>query len=140
MQLNTHTYRSRPKVVRDSDIDKIMKSFQEEMKQRYRICLALVEKYKDELCFMVEIDCTCMGAVAPQVKFIKPMGYEMSEELIEGYEQIILHSEVDSNCPRWRTYTEKMREVKTSQVMKESKKRVEKVIDSILKELGMTRK
>ena len=33
-----------------------------------------------------------------------------------------------------------MREVKTSQVMKDSKKMVEKVIDSILKESRMKRK
>ena len=64
----------------------------------------------------------------------------MSEELTEGYAQIILHSKVDSNCPRWGTYSKKMREVKTSQVMKDSKKKVEKVIDSILKESRMTRK
>ena len=40
-----------------------------------------------------------MEALFPEVKFIEPMGYEMSEELIEGYAQIILHSEVDSKCP-----------------------------------------
>ena len=39
----------------------------------------LVEKYKYELCFMVEIDFTCMEAIIPWVKFIEPMGYEMSE-------------------------------------------------------------
>jgi NACalpha-BTF3-like transcription factor len=33
-----------------------------------------------------------------------------------------------------------MREVKKSQIIKDSKKKVEKVIDSILKELGMKRK
>ena len=33
-----------------------------------------------------------------------------------------------------------MNEVKTSQIIKDSKKKVEKVIVSILKELGMTRK
>ena len=68
------------------------------------------------------------------------MGYEISEELIEGYAHIILYSKVDSECPRWGTYFEKMREVKTSQIIKDSKKKVEKVIDSILKESGMTRK
>ena len=62
-----------------------MKSFQVEMKQRYRIPPVLVEKYKDELCFMVEIDFTCMEAIVPRVKFIEPMGYEMSEEIIEWY-------------------------------------------------------
>ena len=91
-----------------------MKSFQVEMKQRYRIPLVLVEKYTDELCFMVETNFTCMEVVVPWVKFIEPMGYKMSEELIEWYAQIILHLEVDSECPRWGTYVEKMREVKTS--------------------------
>ena len=100
----------------------------------------LVEKYKDELCFMVETYFTCMEAVVPQVKFIEPMGYEMSKDLIEGYAQIILHSEVDSNCPRCDTYYEKMREVKTSQVIKDSKKKVEKVIDSIFNESRMNMK
>ena len=62
-----------------------MKSFKEKIKQRYRIPPVLVEKYKDELCFMVEIDFTCMKAIVPQVKFVESMGYEMSIELIEGY-------------------------------------------------------
>ena len=89
---------------------------------------------------MVEIDFTCMEALVPWVKYIDPMGYEMSEELIKGYARNILHSEVNSECPRWGIYFEKMREVKTSQIIKNSKKKVEKVIDSILKESGMIRK
>ena len=62
-----------------------MKYFQTKVKQRYRVPLALVEKYKDELCFMVEIDFTCMEVVVPWLKFIEPMGYEMREDLIKGY-------------------------------------------------------
>ena len=90
MQIITCAYKTRPEIVRDNDIDRTMKSFQEEMKQRYMIPPTLVEKYKDELWFMVEIDFTCMEVVVPRVKFIEPMGYEISEELIEGYAQIIL--------------------------------------------------
>ena len=52
---------------------------------------------------MVETNFTYMEVVVPQVKFIEPMGYEMSEELIEGYAQIILHLCFDSKCPRWGT-------------------------------------
>ena len=55
------------------------------MKKRYRIPPTLVEKYKDELCFMVETNFTCMEVVVPRVKFIEPMGYEMSKDLIERY-------------------------------------------------------
>ena len=65
MKQITWAYKSRPEAVRDSDIDRIMKSFQPEMKKTYRIPPTLVEKYKDELCFMVEIDLTCMEAIVP---------------------------------------------------------------------------
>lgn len=44
---------------------------------RFIILPSLVEKYKDEICFMVEIDVTYMESVEPRVKFIDPMGYEM---------------------------------------------------------------
>ena len=46
---------------------------------------SLVEKYKQDIFCMVEIDFTCMEAIIPRMKFIEPMGYEMSTELIEGY-------------------------------------------------------
>ena len=49
---------------------------------------------------MVETKFTCMKAVVPHAKFIEPMGYEMSIELVEGYAKIILHSKVDYECPR----------------------------------------
>ena len=62
-----------------------MKYFQIEMKKRYRIPPTLVEKHKDELCFIVETDFTCMEAVVLRVKFIEPMGYDMNEDLVEGY-------------------------------------------------------
>lgn len=60
------------------------------MKQRYIIPPSLVEKYKDDICFMVKTDVTCMETFEPMVKFIDPMAYEMSEEFIEGYEKSIL--------------------------------------------------
>ena len=66
------------------------------------------------------------------------MGYEMSIELIEGYTQIIFQLEIDTSCPRWGKYEEKIREVQSKQAVQESQNKVEKVIDSILKELGMT--
>ena len=78
MQIVARCYRSKLHAVRDSDIDRMMKSFQIEMKQRFKIPPTIVQKYKDELCFMVESDFTCMETVIPRVKFIEPMGYEMS--------------------------------------------------------------
>ena len=60
------------------------------MKKRYRIPPSLVERYKDDIYFMVETYFTCMEALIPRMRFIEPMGYEMSAKLIEGYAQIIL--------------------------------------------------
>ena len=115
----TCTYREKLENVRDHDIDRMMKSFQMEMKKRYRIPPSLVEKYKQDIFFMVEIDFTCMEAVIPRMKFIEPMGYEMSMELIEGYVQIILQSKIDTSCPRWGTYEENIKEVQLKQAAQE---------------------
>ncbi len=42
-----------------------------------------------------------------KVDFIDPMGYEMLEELIEGYSKIILDLEKEKKCPRYDTYGER---------------------------------
>ena len=85
MQIITQVYVSKLEIVRGNDIDRMMKSFQAEMKQRYRIPPMLIDKYKEELCFMVEKNFICMEVVVPQVKVFESMGYKMSVELIEGY-------------------------------------------------------
>ena len=85
----------------------MMKSFQSEMKLRNRIPTSMVEKSKEDICFMAEIDNTCMEVVIPKVKLTEPMGYELSIELIEGYVKIILESKQDIECPRWGTYQER---------------------------------
>ena len=54
--------------------------------------------------------------------------------------KIILQSKFDSTCPKWGTFEEKIREVQSSQAAKDSQKKVEKVIDSIIKESCMSQK
>ena len=63
----------------------MMKSFQIDMKKRFRIPPTIVEKYSQEIRFMVERDFTCMEVVIPRVKFIEPMGYEMSVDILEEF-------------------------------------------------------
>ena len=50
-------------------------------------------------------------AIEPREIFIQPMGYEVSEELLEGYTKFVLESKRDIECPRWGTYEEKLSEV-----------------------------
>ena len=40
-----------------------------------RIPESIVEKYKDNIFFMVETDSTCMEVVEPRTKWIHPLGY-----------------------------------------------------------------
>lgn len=116
-----------------------MKSFQSEIQRRFKIPPSLVEKYKDDICFMVEIDVTCMEAMKPRVKFVEPICYEISEELIESYVKINLESDKDKECPRWGAFEEKMKEVHSELYSKDIKMKVDKKIEDILKESCMTR-
>ena len=85
-------------------------------------------------------DNTYMEVLEPRVKFIDHMGYEMSTKFIEGYVHIIPQQKRNTKCPSWGTYEEEVRMVHSKLHGKEIKKSVEKKIDSILKESGMTRK
>ena len=62
----------------------------------------------------------------------------MSRNIIKRYGHIICQFEKDKKFPIWGIYKEKIKLVQFELHNKESKKKIEKVIDSILKELGMT--
>lgn len=122
MNLVTYYYRNNCEERIVEDIKKMIKNFQVAMKQRYRISPSLVEKYKDDICFMIETNVTCMGEMELRVKFIDPMGYEMSEDVIEGYVKIMLKFEKDKDSLRRGTYAKKIKEVERKLYSKEIKK------------------
>lgn len=62
-----------------------LKTLRTKMQMRYKISESIVEKYKDTICFMVEIDTTCMEVVEPRTKWIHPLGYEVEEHVLESY-------------------------------------------------------
>lgn len=64
----------------DTSTRLIIKSFQSEMKQRTRIPKSMVEKYKDELCLMVDTNFTNMEAITHRVMYVDPLGYEIIKE------------------------------------------------------------
>lgn len=60
----------------------MIKILQRQMKERYKIPKEIVERYKDTIYFMVEIDCVCFELVEPWKKWCYPMGYEVSSEVL----------------------------------------------------------
>jgi hypothetical protein len=83
-----------------------------------------LEKYKDTIYFMVEIDSTCFEVVEPKVKWCPPMGYNVSNELLVSYIEFILPVEKDPNEERWGTYEQKSHKVREELTRGTRKKKI----------------
>lgn len=112
----------------------VIKTFQSLMKNRSRIPQSIVEKYKNEICFMVDTDFTYIEAVEPRVEFIDPLGYEIFETEVEEYMNRFLKRKLDIHNNIFGTFEEKFYSTKSIQEEKQSKKRVESTIKKILKD------
>ena len=61
----------------------IIKTFQNEMRERYRVPPPMVEKFKDDICFMIDIGFTYIEVVEPRMLYVEPLGYDILEGEIE---------------------------------------------------------
>ena len=61
-----------------------------------------MEKYKDDYCFIVEIDYTCMEAWN-----LDKFTFNIWVMKLEEYARTIINSNRDEECPSWGTYEEK---------------------------------
>lgn len=77
------------------------------MQARERIPTSIMEKYKDTIFFMVDIDQCLMEAAEPKTIWIMPMGYEVEERILELYVQHLLSKPLDPFEERFGTYAEK---------------------------------
>lgn len=142
---NTNTMDIINKVYLRHPVDKVnesttlvMKTFKNQMRKRSRIPPVIVEKYKNEICFMVDIDFTFVEAVEPRVEFIDPLGYEVSEAKMEEYISRLVKCKLDANSSIFGTYEEKFNSKNSLQAEKLAKKRVDNTIKKILKDTSMT--
>lgn len=70
----------------------IMKTFQNEMRLRFIIAPAIVDRFKDDICIMVDTNFTYIQAVEPREIFLDPLGYELSSDIVAGYIDLLLKS------------------------------------------------
>ena len=82
----------------------IMRTFQNEMKQRFRISPTIVDRFKEDICILVDIDYTYIQAVEPQDTFLDPLSYELSDDVVVGYIDLLLNSEIDKVKYRFGTF------------------------------------
>ena len=83
---------------------------------------------------MVEINHTCIKVVDPREIYIEIMIYEVTEEMLENYAQIILNWKRDEEFPRWGTYEEKYTKVGDQLYNGVVKKKVDKKIKKMIKD------
>ena len=65
------------------------------MKQRFRIVQLIVDRFKDDICFMVDIELTYVEAVQLRETFLEPLRYGLSDDVPIGYIDLLLNSRLD---------------------------------------------
>ena len=115
----------------------IMKTFQNVMKHRFKIAPIIVERFKNDICVMVDIDLTHIQAVEPQETFLDPLGYELSDDVAIGYIDLLLNSEKDQIEYRFGMYEEITQSTHQASLEKSSHKKIETIMKKSLIEASM---
>ena len=78
--------------------------FKKSMKQRMRILVSLVEKYVNDICFLVDIDYTYIQAIVPRVRWLRPLGYELDVDQALATITVLLEKEIEKSGKFFGTY------------------------------------
>ena len=76
------------------------------MRQGFRIAPAIVERFIDDICIMVDTNFTHIQVVEPWETYLDPLGYEISDDIAIGYIDLLLKYENDQAEYRFGTYEE----------------------------------
>lgn len=90
------------------------------MNKRIRLSQEIVNKYKDDICFVIKKDEIWMKVVIPRTIWVIEMGYETDDHIIETYAKALLEA---PNKPKEEVFGS----VETIESQIQSKKRVKKV-------------
>lgn len=109
------------------------------MRQRLRIAPIIVERFKEDICVMVDIDFIYIQVVEPRETFLDPLGYELSDEVVVGYIDLLLKSEKGQSEYRFGTYEEINQLAHQASLDKASHKKIETIVKKALTQAGMTK-
>ncbi len=59
-------------------MDGYFEEFKKKMKNMTRIAKSLVDKYYDDICFLVDIDYTYIQEVIPRIAWLRPLDYDIN--------------------------------------------------------------
>ena len=61
------------------------------MKQRFKIALAIVDRFKEDIFILVDTNYTYIQAIEAQETFLGPFGYELNDDIVVGYIDVLLN-------------------------------------------------
>lgn len=88
------------------------KEFKIRMHKMEIIPTKIVQKYKDNICFLVDTNCCIIQAVQPITFWVPPMGYEVTTDLVKIYIIMLLSKPVDLKAKRFGTCDEASSKIK----------------------------
>lgn len=89
-----------------SIMDNYFNMFKEKMNNRFRIPKKLVDDYKDDVCFMVDIEKVYIQTVNPIIMWVKPLPYEVNIDEAKDIIEALVNEPIDPKVPYFRTYDE----------------------------------
>ena len=78
--------------------------FKKSMKQSLRIPIYLVEKYYNDICFLVDIDYTYIQDIVPRVRWLRPLGYEINVDEALATIIALLGEEIQKSAKLFSNY------------------------------------
>lgn len=88
------------------------KEFQIRMHKREIIPTSIVKKYKDNILFLVDIDCCIIQVVQPRTFWVPPMGYDVVADIVKIHVNMLLSKPINSKAKRFGTCEEASSKIK----------------------------
>lgn len=77
---------------KEKNINEHFQALKARMNTRVRLSQEIVNKYKDDICFVIKKDEIWMEAVIPRTIWVTEMGYETDDHIIETYVKALLEA------------------------------------------------
>lgn len=110
-QIFEHLHNIGDMKARDEAPTTLFTVFYKKMHERQRIPKSLLEKYRDDITFLVKTDECIIEIVELKKIRIQPLSYEINEANVNGFFNLLLNSSKNTTQKRHGTYEEKVLEV-----------------------------
>ena len=107
------------------------------MNQVFIIAHIIVDRFKEDICILVDTNHTYIQVVEPWETFLDPLSYELNDDVVIGYIDFLLNLDRDKVEYRFRRYDEITQHSHQATLEKSSHKKVESIMKKVLSEAEM---